>query len=161
MKQQAFSKAYATPGSPSFGNGLQSALQVYDVANNAVAGSIGNENIKKPLVQTYIQLILEQHDLGHEVRANTIREIVRGEQPPTVQVITHPDGTETTTTTYHPVTATARLKAIDLCYRVDGTYARAGAEGEIARKEYSALRKRVERDIGAKSKGKAKAGEKG
>ena len=159
LKQKTFAEAYATPGTPTFGNGVQSALVAYNAKNDNVAGSMAVETLLKPTVQSYVEQVLEQYDIGHEVRARIIQEIASGIQPPTVQVIKHPDGTETTTTTYHPITATARLKAIDLCYRVDGTYSRAGVEGEIVREEYRKLRARVMKDISPK--GNAKAGEAG
>ena len=147
LKQETFAKAYTTIGTKTFGNGRQSALLAYNAKNPETAGAIATETLSKPYVRSYIGQLLDEMDLGVEVRSRVVREVILGTQTPTITETTHPDGSITTTKVTRPVSATARLKAVDLLNRMDGTYSRAGVEGEVARQEYAELRSRVIRQI--------------
>ena len=64
-KEQIFAEAYANPVSPTFSNGTHSALVAYDTDDDNTAASIASVTLRKPKVQTYVQAILEAHNLGY------------------------------------------------------------------------------------------------
>ena len=151
LKQKTFAKAYTAIGTKTFANGRQSALLAYNAKNPETAGAIATETLSKPYVKFYISQLLDEIDLGVEVRSRVVREVIQGSQTPTITETTHPNGSVTTTKVTRPVCATARLKAVDLLNRMDGTYSRAGVESEVARREYEDLRSRVMRQVGPKA----------
>jgi len=54
-KQLAFFKAYFDPDSETFGNGVRSALEVYDTDSYETAGNIASENLKKPKINELME----------------------------------------------------------------------------------------------------------
>ena len=64
FKMKRFAECYATPGSPTFGNGTRSALAVYNTQDRKTATAIGTENLAKPVVRSYVQAVLQAHNLG-------------------------------------------------------------------------------------------------
>jgi phage terminase small subunit len=153
-KQKAFAQNYIDPNSPTFGNGTQSALRAgYSKSGNKdVAKSIASETLRKPYVQTYMSALLDKIGLNHEVRLLALYDVITAKHRVTVTETEHSDGSKTVSTTRAPVRDADRIKAIDVLYKVDGSYARAGAEGEAARKEYEDMRKRIMREVGPKPK---------
>lgn len=74
-KQKQFTQEYIK----SNGNGLQSALKVYDVKNKNVAGAIAGENLKKPIIQEELDKILQREELQLSSITNRLSDIIVSE----------------------------------------------------------------------------------
>lgn len=71
IKQAQFVKKYVETN----GNGVQSALEVYDTSNPEVANAIASENLQKPLVQDELQAVLAAAGLTTEEIARQVKQI--------------------------------------------------------------------------------------
>ena len=135
LKERAFVNAIATPGSPTFGNGTQSALKSGYGTSTLVATRTAYELRRKPYVETAIDEVFNKHNLSLKVRTKKISDIL---DTNTVIVSQHTgDGTLVSET--HSPNHKMQLQAIHMLNKMDGTYARAEAIGHAQGKAIEPL----------------------
>jgi len=66
-------------------NGTQSALETYNTDSYTVAGAIATENLKKPLIQSYIQELIANQITDEDITALHVRNAKQTVNYPTSQ----------------------------------------------------------------------------
>lgn len=126
LKQQMFVQAIAVPGSDTFGNGAQSAVVAGYAVNGDKGRRIATALRSKIDVSTAIDETFKKHNLGIEVRADAMSEILSDRYTEVEQLDI--DGTVTQRTRMS--NGKLRLATIRELNKMDGTYARAEAVGK-------------------------------
>lgn len=132
-KQRGFVKDYAATG-----NGVKAALNNYDTEDYNTANVIAVENLQKPTVVNALQEILNDEDLAkaHKELLNQTRveyfvfpkgmddeEIVDKVTSAGLEVIVIRDGEKGRYAFYSTIDSNARKGALDMAYKIKGTYA--------------------------------------
>lgn len=132
-RQRAFVTAYASRDSDSFANQTKSALSVSPTIRPSSAPITGHRLRYNVKVQTAVAALLEEAGFALPERITRLQSIADTE----TQVVTHKNAAgEVVQTTTAPVPMAARLKAIDIANKLDGSYAKAEAAVDIAKREY-------------------------
>ena len=163
VKQQAFVNKYTDPSQPTFGNGTQSALQVYQVSTPNSAGVAAHALIRNPNVNSEIDRILNTIGLGNEVRqqerASIIRSTLLGKTI-TKRVKDTKTGEVYTEVTRGPAYST-KLKALDQMDKIAGVYNQAELQKELIRPAVQELAKTHLKEIKARIRARRETGEGG
>jgi hypothetical protein len=158
LKEKAFAEAYGDPSKPSFGVGVQAAMQAgygeltkdweskaYQTANRAAVSLL-----RKTPVQSEIQRIFSRSKLTLSDRSDTIASILHQPTKETIHETFNSDNELVSRQVIISSNASERLKAVDIASRMDGTYSRAANESQLHTKvlgtmleEYSRKMRRV------------------
>jgi phage terminase small subunit len=125
IKQRAFVSAIATPGSPTFGNGLQSAIASNNGRTPGSAKVAAHHLLTRPNITTAVEEILNKHNIGIEVRVKTVKDIISQRYIEVEQL----DADRELKSVTRMSNSKAQLSAIHMLNKLDGSYARAEALG--------------------------------
>jgi len=131
-----------------FGNGTQSYLATYPNADYSTATVNASKLLSKTSIRSEIELLVEQMNLGNQVRLQTIKQIILSQtSQKTVTKATDKDGNTYETVVERPPTATERLKAIDLLAKLDGTYDKNRVKADIMSSELKSIIKKHKKEL--------------
>ena len=113
---------------------------------------IARETLRKPMVRSYVQELLEKANFGVEVRASLLADIGHGRTKSNKTLTMRNSAGEITSTQTieSDIPPSVRLRAIAHADKIDGTTDKAGAEVRLAEQEYSTLRKKLLAEAGLK-----------
>jgi phage terminase small subunit len=126
LKERAFVSAIAVPGSPSFGNGTQSALRAGYADTAVVAGKRAYDLRRKPEIHSAIEDLFKKHNVGIEERTKAMTEILSQRYTEIEQLSADGELISKTRMSADKM----RLATIRELNKMDGTYARAEAVGK-------------------------------
>jgi len=149
------------------GNGTQAALKAYDTTNPRVAAAIASENLTKPNVKNAIEEALPDVDLAqaHRELLNQTRtdyftfpkkmtdeEIEEKVRTAGLELIVIQFGEKGKYAFYSTIDPAARSKALDMAYRLKGSYAaeksiNLNIDAEIVNPEAKKLAEEYERKL--------------
>lgn len=148
-KQRAFVHNYIDPDSDTYSNGTQSYKKVYNSHSDNGAAASATQLLNKPKIQSYIEEIMEQKNIGIQDRIAALAEITKGGQKETVIESVNPETgkVKSKTVIKSQIANSDRLKAIDIANKMDGTYSKADSLNKIAEKEFEGFRKHLFRNV--------------
>ena len=138
LKQKAFVDAYIDPESKTYSNGTQSALRAYNTQDRDTAAHIAQDTLIIPHVQSYIEQVTRDINIGIEERLIRLAGIAKGtHKRHTVSTQHDRDGNVISKTVVEKDTSDSdSLHAIDLINRTDGTYVRTNVQEHVAKRAY-------------------------
>ena len=118
-KQLQFLKAYLDPKSPTFANGTQSALSIWEAEKRECAAVQAHRTLRSANVTDSMQAMLVEIGLSDTECMVELADIVHGKSAMTTTI--EKDGQPVTTITRTP-SAGDKIKAIDLINKSTGKY---------------------------------------
>ena len=145
VKQQAFVNAYTDTSKPTFGNGTQAALTVYDTIDNNTAKVIAHENLRKPTIRHRVDKILDAIGYGEQVRLQQLTEIGLGKYiKRTTQTRLDADGqVKDTIVTESTPGADSIVRVNDVIAKLTGRYETAKQGSRIVSKSMQSMIDRI------------------
>ena len=138
-KQAIFARVFSDPESPHFMNASKAMQIASPNLSPETARSMAQEYLAKPHVANRIVEVLNRANLGVEVRAEKLADIISHRAIGKVVSRTHnEDGSAVTETTHSPSWGQV-LRAIDVTNRLDGSYQAATRTVDLAADEYRRL----------------------
>jgi hypothetical protein len=142
--RQQFIRNLTNPESETFSNGKLSYMKAYPNANEETALRASGLIRRDPQMKSIIQQMFDYYHFGQEDRASMAADIGKGIATYT-ETIVDAKGHEHTVTKYP--TFNDRLRAMDMANKMDGSYARAQAETDLAKEEAKKLMRQVEKEL--------------
>lgn len=138
-KQAIFARVFSDPESPNFLNLTRSMKEVNPRLSDDTAHTMAREYLGKPLVANSIVERLNKANLGIEVRAEKLKDIISHRGIGKVVSHTRQLDDETVTETQHNPSWGQVLRAIDVTNKLDGSYQAANRTVDLAADEYRHL----------------------
>ena len=148
LKQQGFINAYTDPNGITYGNKTQSYMKGYNTDNKGVASVEGSRLLVNPRVNSEIDRVIDELNMGSKVRLQRLNEVLTGNHTTTTQTTTQDkDGNEYTSKTIKSPTARDTLQAIDLLSKIDGTYDKNKVKADVMSSELKSLIKSHRKEL--------------
>lgn len=144
IKQRMYVQALTDPQSPTYGNQTQSYKSVYGVEDDNIAASNASRLQRRDKVHSWIEEVLKRNGVGIQARVAETALIIQGKAIRTRTKDVWTKGGKVTLTEQVIPTFADSLKGIDIINKMDGTYAKAAAAGNLtAQAEYDDLMSRT------------------
>ena len=158
LKQKGFIANITDIDNPkTFSNGTRSVMKAYNYDNTNMAAVQANNLLSNPKVQSEVDRIMHELDLGPKVRLKAIKKIVEGDHTQTT-VNTTKKGRKTLykSTTVKSPRASDVIKAVDLLSKIDGTYDKNKAKADVVSTELKAIFRQQRAELtGNRGRGKS------